>query len=810
MRHPSELHDYQVRAINHQIEHPRNFLWLFMGAGKQQPVTEPVLTPGGWRAIGAIQPGDYVIGSNGQPTRVLGVFPQLDTRVYKVTFNDGSSTRCGPDHLWTVTSPTQRRRDIWQTLTTEQLLDGGLRDGAGNRRWHIPVVEPVEHPTQELPIDPYLLGVIMGDGHVQPSGVTSLCTDREILTAVGATCRPHESSQYTGYGHVANVKDTLVQMGVAGCRSWEKWIPHQYLVGDISQRLDLLQGLLDTDGSPMGNGGVEFSSTSESLTDSVVSLVQSLGGIARKKGPRFTTHQGGQGRASWRVNVKLPAHLSPFRLQRKLEKWKHPGKYKPARLIESIERVDSERSVCILVEAADHLYVTRDYVVTHNTVVTLSTIAHLRQHRAIRAALVVAPLRVATSVWAQEAAEWSHTKHLRFSIIAGNPQERMRALTRPADVYVTNYENLVWLATQLRHYYIRRNTLLPFDMLVLDESSKMKNIKTKRMQALAGNARENLESLLPYFWYRTGLTGTPATNGLEDLFGQFLVIDNGERLGVSFENYLANYFRPADNNGYRYEATEEGSRFIYQRVSDIVLEMKEEDYITLPPLVVNDIYVNLKPRHRDQYEQLEREFFTELDAGVELEVTNEAAKSNKLLQFSNGAAYTNTETREWEVVHDAKLDALEEIVEEAEGEPILLAYAYKPDAARILKRFPFAKNISGMSARAFEETKQRWLDGKERLLIGHPASMGHGIDGLQKRGNIMVWFGLNWSLELYLQFMKRIHRQGQERRVVCHRILTNDTLDDAVKLALDVKTQTQDDLRAAVAEYRRNKLRIAA
>jgi len=440
------------------------------------------------------------------------------------------------------------------------------------------------------------------------------------------------------------------------------------------------------------------------------------------------------------------------------------------------------------------------------TTITLSTVAHLRKYEAIRAALVVAPLRVATSVWVQEAQKWSHLRHLTFSLITGNPNERMRALTRPADVYVTNYENLVWLATQLRHYYVRRGTLLPFDMLVLDESSKMKNISTKRMKALAGDPRENLEPILPYFIYRTGLTGTPASNGLEDLFGQFLVIDNGERLGTSLEAYLHHHFQPIGQNGYKYEVTPEGERFIHHKVSDIVLEMKREDYLALPPLIINDIYVDLKTQHRAQYERLEREFFTELDNGAELEVLNEAAKSNKLIQYANGAAYTNTETREWEAIHDAKLDALESILEESGGEPVLVAYNYRPDAYRILKKFPYAKNLTGMSARQFEETKARWVEGKERLLLGHPASMGHGIDGLQARGNVMVWFGLNWSLELYLQFEARLHRQGQTRPVVCHRILTRDTMDDAVKMAIQVKSQTQDSLREAVRLYREKKL----
>ena len=436
------------------------------------------------------------------------------------------------------------------------------------------------------------------------------------------------------------------------------------------------------------------------------------------------------------------------------------------------------------------------------TAVTLTTIAHLIKHGAIRTALVVAPLRVAQSVWERESVKWRHTQHLRFSLIHGTPQQRIRALTRPAEIYLINYEGLVWLSAQLQHYYINRGTLLPFDMLVLDESSKMKAHDTKRMEAII--------PLLPYFTYRTGLTGTPSSNGLVDLFGQFLCIDDGERLGASYSSFLTHYFQAEGYGGYKYQATPEGERHIHRRVADIVLEMNQADYLRLPNLIVNDIYVDMQQKHRKQYEQLEHELFTELDNGVELEVLNEAAKTNKCLQYSNGAAYTNTKTREWHPVHDAKLDALEDILEEAAGTPVLCAYNYRPDAYRILKRFPFAKNLTGMSGAEFNQALADWQAGRLRMLIGHPASMGHGVDGLQVRGRIMVWFGLNWSLELYLQFNARLHRQGQAAPVVCHRILTRDTLDDAVTLALQVKSQTQEDLRRAVSEYRKRKERRLA
>lgn len=431
------------------------------------------------------------------------------------------------------------------------------------------------------------------------------------------------------------------------------------------------------------------------------------------------------------------------------------------------------------------------------TIMTETAVAHLIQHRWMRAALVVGPLRVVQSGWASEAKQWEHVKHLRFSLIHGTPDERVRALFRPADIYLINYEGLPWLADNLFHYFINRGTQLPFDTVVWDESPKMKNSQTRRVEAVI--------PLLQYLPRRWGLTGTPASNGLQDLFGQFLVVDAGARFGIDKHHFESTYFQQGGFGGYKYAPTDLGKEHIYQQCADIVMELNEADYVKMPDLIFNDIYVDLNARNRAQYEELEMQLFTQLDNGEELEVKNEAAKSNKCLQFSNGAAYTDTETREWHPVHDAKLDALEDIIEESGGEPILLAYNYRPDAHRIMKKFPFAVNLTGMSGAQFNETLELWKAGNIRLLLGHPASMGHGVDGLQKRGHTMVWFGLNWSLELYLQFNARLRRQGQQHPVICHRILTRDTLDDAVRLALEGKTVTQNDLRAAVAQYREEK-----
>lgn len=432
------------------------------------------------------------------------------------------------------------------------------------------------------------------------------------------------------------------------------------------------------------------------------------------------------------------------------------------------------------------------------TATTLTTIDHLLTQSVIHKVLLLGPLRVVQSVWQAEAWKWAHLRNLKFSLVHGDPVQRMGALAKDAHIYMTNYENLAWLSHQLQHYYLNRGIPLPFDFLVVDEVSKMKSVATIRMKAIL--------PLLESFPWRTGLTGTPASNSLQDVFGQALVIDSGQRLGRDYGGFINAYFKQADRNGYKYVATPEGEAFIYTHLSDITLDMQAEDYLDVPDLIIEDIYVDLSPRHRKQYDELERSLFTELDDGTTLEVLFAAGKVNKCLQFSNGNVIVDSDSGEWKPVHDRKLEVLDDLLEELGGEPLLLLYAYRMDAQRILEEYPYARNITGMSRAEFLDTMAAWQRGEIRLLLGHPASMGHGVDGLQARGNNICWYGLNWSLELYMQAVARIHRQGQTRPVVCHRILGRDTFDEMVKLTLETKDRIQKALRAEVAKLAKTKI----
>ena len=436
------------------------------------------------------------------------------------------------------------------------------------------------------------------------------------------------------------------------------------------------------------------------------------------------------------------------------------------------------------------------------TVVTLTSIAHLIKTGYLTGVIIVAPIRVCRLVWRQEAEKWEHTKHLKFSMVTGTKDQRTRALLRPAHVYLINYENMKWLAETMQTYFINKNKPLPFNGVVWDEISKMKNSTTNRVNAWFSGKRN--ENVLDYFVWRTGLTGTPASNGYKDLHGQYLVVDSGYRLGKFKTAFMTQWYKKAEDGrkDIAYRDTEDG---IKRLIGDITLEMSAEDYNPLPDLMVNNIEIEMPSELRGMYEQLEEEFFLTLDSGTDIEVFNQAALTNKCLQFSNGAVYPIPGMPLWEPVHDMKLEALEEILDEAQGSPVLCAYAYRSDAQRIMEKFKHLDPINlteCKSESSLVNAMARWKSGDCALMIGHPASMGHGIDGLQKNGHILVWYGLNWSLDLYDQFNARVRRQGQGVPVICHRLLMRDTLDQAQALALDEKAATQAGLRNAVKQYR--------
>lgn len=450
------------------------------------------------------------------------------------------------------------------------------------------------------------------------------------------------------------------------------------------------------------------------------------------------------------------------------------------------------------------------------TVITLSTIVDRMRAGQVKKTLIFGPLRVIQSVWEKEARKWSHTKHLTFSVIHGTAVERKRKLFAEADVYLCNYENMNWLAQELTTHYISADRPLPFEAVVYDEVSKMKNSTTMRF---AGGIVDKVDrkkqihkikkigwrKFINQFKYRMGLTGTPASNGYLDLFGQFLAVDGGQRLGEFITHYKDAYFT-SDYMGYDYQPSENGKQWIEHHIADITLKMDSRDYLDMPDAIETNIMVDLPAKARKHYNEIENNLFTELDTGSSIELFSKSSVSNKLLQICNGQPYVNMDDEQgaFDTIHNAKLDALEDVIEEAAGSPVLCSYSFVSDAKRIMKKFKHLKpvNLTDTKARLTGKVIDDWNSGKIKLLIGHPASMGHGIDELQQSGSTVVWFGINWSLELYEQMNARIDRQGQTSVVKIIRILCKDTVDLAVADAISRKTDDQQGLKAALQRYR--------
>jgi SNF2 family DNA or RNA helicase len=389
--------------------------------------------------------------------------------------------------------------------------------------------------------------------------------------------------------------------------------------------------------------------------------------------------------------------------------------------------------------------------------------------------LIIAPLRVARDTWPAEIEKWSHLKDLIYSVAIGSEPERKAAFSKKADIYIINRENVKWLVEDSPFPF-------DFDTVVIDELSSFKNHQAKRFKSLM-KVRPKIKRVI-------GLTGTPASNGLMDLWAEFRILDMGKRLGRFIGNFRETYFVPDKRNQqivFSYKAKPGAEEAIYRLISDITISMKGSDYLKLPDLVMNEIEVKLNGEEAQILDSMKRDLIITLK-DKEITAANAAALSGKLLQMANGAVYSDEgEVKE---IHGRKLDALEDVVEAANGKPVLIAYWYKHDLRRIIKRFPAESLDSADSIR-------RWNKGEIPIAIIHPASAGHGLN-LQAGGSTLVWFGLTWSLELYQQTNARLWRQGQKNAVVIHHLISKGTIDENVMKALKNKDNTQSALIDAV------------
>jgi len=411
------------------------------------------------------------------------------------------------------------------------------------------------------------------------------------------------------------------------------------------------------------------------------------------------------------------------------------------------------------------------------TAITLTAINELIYYRfLVNKVLIIAPKKVAEATWQREAKKWDHLGLLRINTVLGSQANRIKELHKPGDIWIINRENVAWLVDYYRNDWC-------FDMVVIDESSSFKNRQAKRFKAL--------RCVRSYVNRVVELTGTPAPNGLEDLWAQLFLLDQGERLGKTLTQYREMYFTPDKRSAsqiFNYKPRDGSHDAIYSKISDICISMKAEDYLDLPPVIFNDIPVVLDNKARKQYDEMERNMLLEIDTNT-IDASSAAVLSNKLLQLCNGAAYD--ENRNVIHLHDCKLEAFFELVESLNGSPALVFYNFQHDLDRLMTACAKYK-INCRKLKTPEDEKD-WNDGKITLLFAHPASAAFGLN-LQDGGNHVIWFGLNWSLELYQQANKRLHRQGQTQKVIVHHLVVVDSRDEDVAAALPDKAATQDQL----------------
>lgn len=440
------------------------------------------------------------------------------------------------------------------------------------------------------------------------------------------------------------------------------------------------------------------------------------------------------------------------------------------------------------------------------TVSTLTAINYLMfDYLEINSVLVIAPKRVAESVWQEEAEKWDHLKHLSFSKIIGSAKQRISAvMDTKADIYIISRDNVAWLCA------LYGGGKLPFDMVVIDELSSFKSYKSERFKALRG-AR-------PYLKRLVGLTGTPAPNGLIDLWPQIYLMDRGERLEKTISRYREKYFRPGQTNGhvvYSYDLMSDSEYLIHKKIEDICISMKADDYLEMPERTDNYIKLKMPEQIKKQYDDFEKNKVLDLfkseqeyldnadkwvDKPVEINAVNAVALSNKLLQFANGAVYD--ENRKVFPIHDIKLEVLKEIIEDANDQSVLVAWTFQFDRDRIMD---YLKKYKPRELKTNKDIED-WNAGKIQVMLAHPASAGHGLN-LQAGGNLIVWFGQTWSLELYQQFNARLYRQGQKNHVIINHLILQGTHDEDVIRALKSKDKKQnalmDSIKAKIDKYKK-------
>lgn len=830
------LRPYQQQMVNFAVEKKRAGLFVDMGLGKAVDDQTVIPTPDGPRKVKDIRVGDQLYDRKGQPTNVLATYKHKNKKAYQVTLKDGRSFICCDEHLVPYYSHSNAKKimnkplkDMLSDYKQTRHIENGQPQT--KYKYRIPQNEAIEMPQKTHVIPPYAMGALIGDGLFKETSLAMSSNEQDVVHNVarllGIPTEQVTKNSYNYTWRLANhdgadiAREELRRLGLKGKGTREKFIPDEYLTDSIQNRMELLKGLMDTDGSTnishKGARHYSYSTINNVLAEQIRQLCLSLGfGVNVNK----YAYDGKLNDISIRIFtpeiiVSSKKHLDI------VNTGTHKSIHDKMTPIVDITEVPSRDMTCFTVDNDERLFLINDYIVTHNTLATLATLDHLVKEDKIdpkRPVLIVAPIMVALDTWSREAEKWGYDMDVKINIQLS--VEKREALL---ETLLVPQEKLTLFTTnpaQLKpilQFFARKGVSSPFDVVIVDELSQFKSPDAQRFEHLT-----QISELSEYFF---GLTGTPSPNNLIDIWSQMIAIDSKNRrlLGDNFYVYRGNFFEPTQTGmrGGREVVFDWGlkrgaDQAIYDRMKESAISMRSEGLIDLPKIVFDNKYVKLPKKAMQTYQKMDkvlRQQLREQEAdgeeqgavlsvdGRNIEIANSAVLTSKLLQLSGGALYDNVadasanETN-YTVFHNEKMKAVKELVENSTS-PILIFYFFKSELERLREFIEFEHLSSKMKQDDIRDTIKRWNDGKIPVIVAHPGSVGHGLN-LQDGGHTMVWLTTTWSNEQYRQAVKRLYRSGQKETVTVIHLLAEGTEDENVIKRIDLKETGQDELMRAL------------
>ena len=774
------LYPYQMEAVMFLIGdgkelNNKKLLALGMGLGKGLDLNVKICCSKGWVRNGDLKLGDIVCSPDGGTAKVTGIFPQGIKQTYEVNFKDGSSTLCDEEHLWLVQSPRDKNRKLnenWKIMSVKELLKAGLVEKSGNFKYYIPMTKSVNFESQDLKVNPYILGVLLGDGYIGKT--IRIDTDEEIIDNIKNIYKTYKSKRKgCCHGSVSQSNkefyDEIKNLGLLGKRSWEKFVPKKYLFNSIENRLAILQGLLDTDGGVSDGIILEYSSTSEQLAMDIQFLVQSFGGkaiISEKKEPKYTYKGESRiGRKAYRVNISLPKEIIPFRLERKRKAYTPRSKYQPTRAIVSIIPKDMRETQCISVSSKRNLYIVDNFIVTHNTAISLAFSAYTEKQRI----LVVCPSSVKWS-WRSEVKLWTP---FYKSLVVDSNTKLDKKVFKKYNIFITNYEILK------KHYEALSEA--GFDCMIVDESSYCKNPRAIRTKAVSMLAKKIKNVVL--------MSGTPILNRPIELFPTLNIIDP-----MAWHNYYSFAYKYCGAKTTHWGLDVNGATNIEElrtRLSKVMYRKTKEDVLTdLPKLNFIDVPVELDAETRVQYKLLEDDFITYLQ-DVKNKEDDEIEKSlmaEQLVKLGEMRMLTAC----------GKIEQAKEVIQNIidSGEKVVVFSSYNEPLVKLHNHFNKSSVIIIGSTKDTDRGKaveNFQNDDNIKVFLGGMLSANTGIT-LTAACNVL-FINHDWVPANMAQAYSRIDRLGQKaKNLFIYQLYAMETIDQRMTEILKTKQIIFDKL----------------